>query len=585
MLRVTALFVFALLWRSEAVLCSAYNANLLTISGTTSARPSDVFQFPKRCSLLTLPPGDNPGAASCNLGANLYANATVAASCPAGWQRAPASGFTFYNDLTSAYLPSGDVCMCTNDGQCAPGHQCLAAVNNFAGTCEIVPSGNPAPLFTQLCMCNVNNAASCGGNRARGTCVAYASDRYQYSQRFPSSSNPQQYGCLNYRPGTFCQCEGSKFLTGSTCSINSCNIEQCGKNSIPHGRCLGNVVPNIENIPASLWVTDDKVPSWLGYYIDSPSSIVSRSDFYACECDNGWGPELSDSNMSPIASCTQPVACKKGHTRSNNALAFNDQGTNFDDANNQWQCQCALPYAGAYCTQDCNTALCSSRSRTGQCSLTLRGAQTWNSCECQDGWGPSQLQFTSNNVPIYYDNNISQPVTFCYARTNSAGQECNGHGTWLPRYDPNGACHCTDPLYPFDPISQTCVQKCPPWTTYPDLYGNVPNARICGGIERGTCALVSATSLDTRCVCNNGFTGLACETALCPLFNGAMCGGNGYCDTFARQCVCNSMPVRGGAFVGHACEIYITDTLRQCGGAAQPMRSMPAAYLYTVTDV
>jgi len=54
------------------------------------------------------------------------------------------------------------------------------------------------------------------------------------------------------------------------------------------------------------------------------------------------------------------------------------------------------------------------------------------------------------------------------------------------------------------------------------------NNQICGGNKRGSC--ISDGIGGTRCKCNNGYSGLVCQTSVCPRARGKICGGSGLCD-------------------------------------------------------
>ena len=382
--------------------------------------------------------------------------------------------------------------------------------------------------------------------------------------------------------GAYCQCDSTKFLSGGKCEYNSCNILQCSN----QGRCLGlidNWKPNLNELIPDL-VSDN--PKY--YYMDSINSIRNRYEFETCECNIGYGPEYEDKNsILNTQMCNQPVACKKSRTDNQQYLGFDSSNGLFTSSSLSFNCYCNIKYAGPSCSQDCNTYLCNGRSINGECIKIIRKTSNgqiynWNQCQCQNGWGPSLTGWTGLDLafPIYYDLLNKRPVQLCYRRENLLGQECNGHGIWQPQFDPNGKCIC-DSNSIYDQKSQMCIQTCPTWlpeNTY--NFQNInpldkPNGLICGGPARGNCIQRQDGSLDQICQCKQGFRGNACQESICPIANGGMCSGNGYCDINSKQCICYSDPIKG-TYYGYACE-YFMSSESQCNNIGQARFSRPNA--------
>ena len=216
-----------------------------------------------------------------------------------------------------------------------------------------------------------------------------------------------------------------------------------------------------------------------------------------------------------------------------------------------------------------------------------------NTCNCLSGWtNPFTLD------PASFSSNI-----YCQVPYNSnvnGGAHC-GHGSWISDPSPNifsGHCSCSSFVNQLardssnNPISVTvdnyylansrrlCVQTCPTLNaqTYdpmmvagdsPPTNPNGPtvgisfNNLVCGGDRRGVC--VSDGNEGTICQCKNGYYGIACETVLCPLAFGMICGGNGVCDSQTNTCIC-----KNSEFIGQACEIR-----EAACSISQPVKSNP----------
>ena len=327
------------------------------------------------------------------------------------------------------------------------------------------------------------------------------------------------------------------------------------------------------------------------------ANFTSRGVAGICQCDPGWAPD----NIATIPGGTIQMPCSEIAGCANSPGSETVGGA----------CECTIgnyQYGGpsGSCVAGCDNA-----KANGHGTCTYTGALNThpgdstpysNDVQCDNGWATLYNRDDANKgLPGYYAPVFNAAAatsvcstctwirlsdlesTFCTVPVNPVTHAVCGMGVPTPAYIFLGAnsndfpvCYCTQQTHILDNSGQPipvighqapipyCASTCLPLAA---AYADPPNStqwnnHICGGPKRGACMDDSAGG--QFCKCNNGYSGVVCQTRLCPIARGLMCGGSGVCDAATARCVCNP------DFYGLACEFGKSNCAQ-----SQPLRSYP----------
>lgn len=421
-------------------------------------------------------------------------------------------------------------CMCRDNSQCASGY-CDSTYN--------------------VCGCN-GGSNNCLG---RGDC--YVQPGFAINFGGGPITSPDQFG----QPVTLCKCWASGAY-GGLCEYGD---------PVRGTRCSSHGEPVCE-FGAGSAIHDPNSQQIIGYYCNSAS--FSQRGAFTCICDQGYGPPTSPT--SGAQKCYNQLNCN-GDPHALLIPTFGCQCAEVDMYPRKYKPWSTSEWAGlnpfgTRCTAGCRVAKCSNHGTCYFDRTKYGGSSTQpfnNYCQCDFGW----TTYRSDSLQKFTDAN----AVYCEVPMNpnvNAGHQC-GFGTWNGvscDCDPATSYHalnnlivqnqlnsrglCTSICLNFD--SSTCDAGSLSTTALGCTDPNSFNNQLCGGVLRGSC-VADPTTEGHKCQCLNGYTGLACETRVCPLHFKQICGGNGICDYTAKQCICNE------GFTGLACEIYVgTANTRTC---------------------
>ena len=259
-----------------------------------------------------------------------------------------------------------------------------------------------------------------------------------------------------------------------------------------------------------------------------------------CECFDGWGgadcaAPLCAHNCSSHGSCAAPGACKcddgweghdcatpacpgacSGHGTCGKASLSAERRSFAQLAGLPHQCTCFEGWTGADCATPLCPAGCSGR---GRCESPGR-------CRCQPGWtGPECTKLACPAVGGCLHGTCVAGGASATTGADALGRRCACHPGWSGPRCSHRACPAT--------CRGACTEKgCVCSTPY--LRGDDCTQPYCGASAcsgHGHCALsptrapLSQQPASPMCVCKPGWSGIDCETPVCP--NG--CGGHGSC--------------------------------------------------------
>lgn len=497
-----------------------------------------------------------------------------------------------YEQYDSNFVTAIDgQCWCFSSSQCTAhggGNQVCLTNSYINGLLASVRSRNGVG-FLGKCSCLVGLEDACNYN---GMCKSTQTlfpktpiPAYYTVESMEVSSNPSPI------PTGRCDCYGKVSvydITNSQYVYNETVLgAACEHDSYRELRCFGhgNPICPFRTSGNGVEVYSNNGQGLIGWRCNA-ASFLDRG-LAVCQCDRGWGPDsnLDQPNITP---CSFKVPCLS----SLSGVLINGgcecSGSTYNDGNGN-------------CLEDCAGAKASNK---GQCFyntnyLTGPVSSPYNNdVKCTTpGWRTLYNPLSLDADPgtgicayppcRYYDTyfkRATQEATVSWVRLKDQGSQfCNvpfneitgkvcGLGSWIPAT----GCDCTvaniranildnaKALVNIFVAQPYCAQGCLKLTrnmadpATPDEINDLQ----CGGPKRGSC--ISDGQGGRRCGCLNGYSGLACQTAVCPRSRGRMCGGAGVCDHATGNCVCTF------GFHGLACEFRANDC-----GESQPVLSYP----------
>jgi hypothetical protein len=482
-------------------------------------------------------------------------------------------------------------CRCSSNAQCRAYHNSSEALCMFEDP-DLAPGGEASPLG--YCSCNPSAQRSAnggdGGCHFNGQCAPQSVTRSDGTLKSVAQRLYAQFDDGTVRrtqPGE-CSCFGGRF---SDVFGESCHRELERDVNL----CSGRGRPICNSLEGDTIARSLQTNRIIGAYCRR-STFGNRGTESGssgrCQCDEGWGPDQSVKNGAGavvIPPCSKRYDCARFGILADTGSS-DGENCRCDATSDTYSVQ--VPGSSNYaCAPSCRAAKCSGH---GSCIHTQVGqfvvAGYANDCECDLGWTSSIAHDTTNFPnPLFVPaiRLCDQPYDLLAGPVAGVCGKPGGAGFWDA---PARACACTDgglvhwPLGRADsPLrvqrfvvdaaaSGLCVERClaldsTTWNAAAEgraWPGVAP--RVCGGPARGTCAADPAASAGSVCRCKNGYSGLACETPICPRApgGGLMCSGNGLCDVTTQKCIC------ADGFLGDACET------RDLGcSAGQALRSRP----------
>uniref|UniRef100_A0A914X5M0 EGF-like domain-containing protein n=1 Tax=Plectus sambesii TaxID=2011161 RepID=A0A914X5M0_9BILA len=431
--------------------------------------------------------------------------------------------------LLSAYLlvlysllASGDLCSeapCQNGGSCRGDNTTFVChcAGCFIGTyCEF----DPCTEFSDFCendgICQYDSQTCETACHCKNGTTGHSCD-----ENDPCADAPcRNGGTCNTVNGTHFHCKCPTCYGGQLCDADPCLSD--GETCNDHGHCIFNVNGICQNV--------------------------------ACECDNGWGGNFCDDQVSTIATTMQTgsTTVLSTTTTLDPCSMYNCQhnGTCVADGSS-YTCKCVTPYAGI----NCENAMCYpdpkiilTANGTWQTLSTTRYPLYINGLNClwtirappgqtveivvsnvtlvgstigtfavldplannASLFSTQETNRTTNDVKtsntlasIFFDTHANSSGNFFLQYRSvytdpCAGYSCGSNGTCIA----NGnapECHC-NPCY--------SGAKC-------DIPKKDPCANsVCGA--HGTCAYDQATCSNPYCNCNGGYTGPFCSNPPLP---------------------------------------------------------------------
>lgn len=490
-------------------------------------------------------------------------------------------------------------CMCKTDGQCQAryGGSSAKCLTNTV----IVNSINPdQETIAGSCSCSVGSEDSCNYN---GLCVSTRT-------LFPNTYIPVYHSTETFTPGQAnaavtsgrCQCYGTTSVwPGVSMSVKNVTVlgSACEHDLLRASRCSGHGKPIcVHDFSNTRRVTSKNNFGLIGMYCNeanfhlrglrqTPDGAISPG---ICQCDYGYGPEDAFGQPEGVLPCSQSAKCS-GSTW---AVLVNNK------------CECTgNTYRNSVGACADNCALVKSNGR-GECIFNSRYSELDsnkaynNDVKCGLGWKTLYNPSAGLGVTEYYDSpyqrttrprDSEKPFPWIDLVGSDINQFCN-----VP-YDEknklvcgiggsfrNGACVCSVPFnervkdttgrndgsdhiksYGTQSPIPFCASICVPFDSLIATDASPKseiNNELCGGFTRGTC--VDNQIGGKKCQCLNGYTGLACQTPVCPRFNRVVCSGSGLCDHSSGRCICSF------GFQGLACEVKYNEC-----SASQSRRSYP----------
>ena len=477
-------------------------------------------------------------------------------------------------------------------------------------------SGQICNTATSLCKCRPGVLADCPlgvCNSITFICAPKTIADCNYRGN-PDPNNPARCLCWDSSPDPL-----QATVFGPHCEID------LGRNFICHGHGTPVCPPIIAQHDPTLDFRSLSTGEVIGSFCNSSQSFIVQRKIQ-CLCDYNWTPDAGGSLTAgiPNSLCSQEGSCFGQSSAIFMGTMFGCQCiTNTYPYDNypSVPVDATLNPFGSLCVGNCSADRCSSQGLCGFDNSVLSGCNLdncaipiptrcttyctiptvrlkadgtliipyMNTCNCLSGWQSiSTFHYTTDQ----FTNQIYCQVPY---NSNVNGAAPCGYGIWTPITTFAGYCKCGSFINSLardssnNQISVTidnyyltnsrglCVPTCPTLNaqTYDPMMVNGDNPPtgptvgisfnnlICGGDRRGLC--VSDGNEGMKCQCKNGYMGIACETVLCPLAFGMICGGNGVCDPQTNTCICNN-----SEFVGQACEIR-----EAACSLSQPVKSNP----------
>ncbi len=265
-------------------------------------------------------------------------------------------------------------------------------------------------------------------------------------------------------------------------------------------------------------------------------------DHYGENCQNECPGTHDGIPCSGNGSCDNGVhgsgkcTCNPGLPESSDCSGCAGNKTNYPACD-----ECIYGYYGENCQNEC-PGLGTSQ---GICSGKHGTCNQFGKCICEDGFDGDNCEDCKNG---YFDLDC-KPCSLCQHGAScisgiSGHCQCNGNwaGTYCDtckiNFTGTDCAQCVSGRY-----GENCQNECP-----------VSGGQVCSG--HGTC--LNTPNNSTGCACAPGWAGPDCSTCdsthygancenECPVINGAVCGGHGFCNSGFSGTGCSCNAPYGGA--------------------------------------